>query len=270
MNLNESASDSSDGLIAVPYRDPHPSNTDSIGTAYTPTAKPQVSGEAQAEPAPISAPVATPLAEPPATPPTTPPATPPSSVTLDDVQKQVAKLGREHFKLNTLLETQQRQTQTALQQLSDHQARRDRERSELLAQRAGELSRERLKLLERVLPALDGLDEAIATLDRAAQAKRPNWWQRLRGTTGPAPEATVAWRNGLVIVRDRLLNVLAEEGVRPIDSAGAKFDPALHVALQHVPATSESPAGTIVREVRRGYIVGGLPLRYADVVVARS
>ena len=190
--------------------------------------------------------------------------------TLDDVQKQLAKFGREQFKLNTLVETQQKQLQAALQQLSDNEARRERERSEGLARQSEEQRRERLKMIERLLPTLDGLDEAIAALDRTAQAKRPNWWQRLRGAETFALGPLVAWRSGLVMVRERLLGLLAEEDVRPIDSVGMRFDPELHVALQHLPATAAHPAGTVVREVRRGYSAGQMPLRYAEVVVARD
>ena len=189
---------------------------------------------------------------------------------FEDVQKQLSKFGREQFKLNTLVETQQKQVQAALQQLSDNEARRERERVDWLAKRVNEQAQDRLKMIERMLPALDGLDEAIATLDRAKQAKRPSWWQRLRGKTGAASETIVAWCNGLTIVRERLLRLLAEEGVYPIESAARRFDPTLHVAFQHAPATTEHPAGTIVREVRRGYSLGQLPLRYAEVVVARD
>ncbi len=210
-----------------------------------------------------------------AVPPTLPQSTSPAQPLvvpspLDDLQKQLAKFGREQFKLNTLVETQQKQMQAALQQLSENEIRRERERTEWLTQRTDEQAHERLKLIERMLPTLDGLDEAIATLDRAAQTKRPNWWQRLRGAGISAPEAVAAWCSGLVIVRERLLNLLAEEDVYPIESIGAQFDPERHIALQHTPATRDCPAGTIMREVRRGYAVGQSPLRYAEVVVARD
>ena len=191
-----------------------------------------------------------------------------------DVQKQVAKSGREQFKLNTLVETQHKQMQLALQQLSDNDARRERERSEWIARRADERTQVRLAMIERLLPVLDGLDEAIASLNHGlpVQASTLTVWQRLRGTT-TAPssgEAVVAWRRGLLIVRDRLLNLLAEDGVNPIDSEGKLFDPSVHVALQHAPATAAHPAGTVVREVRKGYTANHEPLRFADVVVARD
>ena len=204
----------------------------------------------------------------PAPPQTTPPATP--ATTLDDLQKQLAKFGREQFKLNTLVETQQKQMQAALQQLSENELRRERERAEWMTNRADQQAQVRLKMIERMLPALDGLDEAIAALDRAAQAKRPNWWQRLRGASALAPEATAAWRSGLVIVRERLLGLLADEGVNLIKSEGEIFDPSLHVAMQHTPATHKYPPGTVVREVRRGYAIDQSPLRYAEVVVSRD
>lgn len=197
----------------------------------------------------------------------------PMPTTLDNVHKQLAKFGREQFKLNTLVETQQKQIQAAMQLLNENEMRRERDHTEWLAKQGEEQSQARLQLIERMLPALDGLDEAIATLERAMQPKSINWWQRLRGgLSGSAlPVGVVAaWRAGLVIVRDRLLSLLAEEQVLPISSVGSPFDPSLHIALQHTPATADFPSGTVVNEVRRGYRVGQSPLRFAEVVVARA
>jgi molecular chaperone GrpE len=78
-----------------------------------------------------------------------------------------------------------------------------------------------------------------------------------------------AWLEGLKFVRDRLLDLLAAEGVRPIEAVGDAFDPYLHVVVETVPATDSVPAGTVVRETRRGYLAGETVLRYAEVVVAR-
>ena len=209
-----------------------------------------------------------PLQTTPAATPITTPITP--SATLDDVQKQLAKFGREQFKLNTLVETQQKQMQAALQLLIENEIRRERERNDWMTNRADERAQVRLKVAERMLPALDGLDEAIAALERATRMPRPTWWQRLRGANAAAPESLAAWRAGLTIVRDRLLGLLAEEDIYPVESEGEIFDPSLHVALQHAPATREHPVGTVVREVRRGYVIGQVPLRCAEVVVARD
>jgi molecular chaperone GrpE len=81
----------------------------------------------------------------------------------------------------------------------------------------------------------------------------------------------VSWLQGLGLVQERLLDILAAEGVYPIDAEDESFDPHQHVAVETVPATGGLAPGTIVRELRRGYRLDeGTVLRYAEVVVARD
>jgi len=55
-----------------------------------------------------------------------------------------------------------------------------------------------------------------------------------------------------------------------LDVVGQPFDPQQHVAIGVVPANEEHPAGTVVEELRRGYLVGERVLRHAEVLVAAS
>jgi molecular chaperone GrpE (heat shock protein) len=119
---------------------------------------------------------------------------PSAPLDLAGLEKHISKLGREQFKINTLLETQQQQVQAAIEQLREQDKRREKERAELLAQRPVEQAEARLQVAQRLLPVLDGLDEAIASgerlLERApsplqAQAINPRaserapWWAML-------------------------------------------------------------------------------------------
>jgi len=102
----------------------------------------------------------------------------------------------------------------------------------------------------------------------AADPRRRPFLARLlgkRGTTDPPPEAEQAsalreamraWLVGLEFVRQRLLDMLAAEEVRPIETQGKPFDPHFHVALEAVSAGDGHPAGTVVADMRRGYRVG--------------
>jgi hypothetical protein len=83
-------------------------------------------------------------------------------------------------------------------------------------------------------------------------------------------EAYAAWLKGLELVRERLFETLAMEGVEPLEAIGQPFDPHCHVALDTVPTQGDVLPGTIVSELRRGYAVGDRVLRYAEVVVARA
>jgi hypothetical protein len=83
-------------------------------------------------------------------------------------------------------------------------------------------------------------------------------------------DAYIAWLRGLELVRERLFETLAMERVEPIEAAGQPFDPHRHVALDIAPAQGDTPPGTVVSELRRGYAVGDRVLRYAEVIVARA
>ena len=59
-------------------------------------------------------------------------------------------------------------------------------------------------------------------------------------------------------------------GVRRFVAAGEPFDARCHVVVEVVPPTDEHPAGTVVAEVQRGYLIGDEVLRPARVRVARE
>jgi molecular chaperone GrpE len=68
-------------------------------------------------------------------------------------------------------------------------------------------------------------------------------------------------------IHQKLLKLLDIEGIRPFQSVGNPFDPALHEAVATQPA-AEQTEGTVLQEVRRGYFWDDELLRSARVVVA--
>jgi molecular chaperone GrpE len=72
--------------------------------------------------------------------------------------------------------------------------------------------------------------------------------------------------SGMVLVQKQLNDLLAENGLEPIEAEGKKFDPNLHEAIGHEP--SQSPEGTVTRQARRGYGFKDRLLRPARVVVS--
>lgn len=204
---------------------------------------------------------------------------------------QINRAGREQLKANALVESYREQLTEALAQLREAQERLEAEQAASAAQDRDIVGAARLDVIQRLLPALDGLDEAIrsgtALLDQkaappAAPPERPFlarvFGARLRAGDAPeADQATTAlrdamrsWLVGVSFVRQRLLDVLAAEEVRPMDASGRPFDPHLHVALEAAPATADRPAGAVAAELRRGYYIGDRVLRYAEVTVAAN
>jgi molecular chaperone GrpE len=223
------------------------------------------------------------------------------------LEKQVGRAGREQLKANSIADAQSAQLAAALEQLRAADTRREAELDALREQRRADLAAARLAAAQDILPALDGLDEALragrlllATADhregehvpgaesgaRAIAKPAPGGWLRQLLGRQPTPAeagldaatrqlaeqwaAIDSWVMGLTFVRQRLLDALATAGVRPIIAAGRAFDPRQHIAIGVVQATEDRPAGTVVEELRRGYLAGERVLRHAEVVVAAS
>jgi molecular chaperone GrpE len=72
--------------------------------------------------------------------------------------------------------------------------------------------------------------------------------------------------SGMILVQKQLNDLLADNGLEPIEAAGQKFDPNLHEAIGHEP--SEYREGTVIRQARRGYHLKDRLLRPARVVVS--
>jgi molecular chaperone GrpE len=101
-------------------------------------------------------------------------------------------------------------------------------------------------LVRNLLPVLDDVDRAIAAS---------------RGREGDA------FHSGLLLIRDRLWQILEKEGLMPIDAQGAPFDPELHEAVAQHPG-EDQPQGTVLEVIVPGYRFRGRVLRHAQVVVA--
>jgi molecular chaperone GrpE (heat shock protein) len=221
--------------------------------------------------------------------------------TMEKTEKQLARLGKEQFKANLLAETQRQNVKELLDEIHEAEKHHERELAQLRERLSRARAEGRLEIIKSALPVLDGLDEALASGERllkssppgrsnpALHTPRPTFRQRLsaalwllfaRSESEPHParpaetlprEAVASWLQGLSFVQDRLLSILAAEGIYPIDAEGEQFDPHQHVAVESAPVTGGLAPGSIVRELRRGYRLGdGAVLRYAEVVVAHD
>jgi molecular chaperone GrpE len=197
---------------------------------------------------------------------------------LASLEKQISRAGREQFKASTLAEAQRDQLQEVLAALRSAEAEHERAREDVRGQAVTIATQARLSVARAIIPALDGLDEALRSGQRLAATppapatQERRWFQRARPRV--APDDTLhadlrAWLQGLVFVRDRLLAVLAAEGITPIPAQGRQFDPALHMAVEVSPPTPESPPGCVAAVIRQGYMLGDQVLRPAEVAVVR-
>lgn len=104
------------------------------------------------------------------------------------------------------------------------------------------------KVLKEMLPVVDNLERAIEHATAQAGAN-------------PIVE-------GVQLVLRQFLTAFERLDVTPIEAAGQLFDPNLHEAISQM--ESESPPGTVVQVLQRGYKSGDRLLRPALVVVAKQ
>jgi molecular chaperone GrpE len=102
-------------------------------------------------------------------------------------------------------------------------------------------------LLERLLPIVDNFELGLSAA---------------RGEGEDSPVFS-----GMSMVLKQLSDFLSENGLRPIDAVGHKFDPNLHEAIAHEPS-DEVAEDKVIRQTRRGYRLKDRLLRPATVVVS--
>ena len=72
---------------------------------------------------------------------------------------------------------------------------------------------------------------------------------------------------GIGAIHRKLMTALREAGAEPMETVGRPFDPKLHEVVATQPVEGAEPQ-TVVRDVRRGWRLGGDLLRPAQVIVA--
>jgi molecular chaperone GrpE len=200
-------------------------------------------------------------------------------MTVAALEKQIGRAGREQLKANALAEHQAERLAESLAALHAAEERREAELEAVQAQRSAAVAEARLELARAVFPTVDGLDEALragrAMLAHAARREPPAaLLQRLllgaeareMGRTTELQTTLEPWLEGLAMVRRRLLDALTAEGITTISAEGRAFDPRQHIAVEVV--AGAAPPGTVVQELRRGFMAGERVLRLAEVAVA--
>ena len=157
---------------------------------------------------------------------------------------------------------------TYVEELEQKVAEKDKQIQEYLTkyrQASSEFDEMRLRLRREISKdverarrdVISELLEVLDNLERALEAARIS-------TSGET------LLQGVDMVRRQFLSKLEGLGVKPIDSADARFDPALHEAVSTVPAATPEQDGKVIGVVRQGYRIGDEVLRPAAVAVAKS
>ena len=132
------------------------------------------------------------------------------------------------------------------QTLVRRQADFENYRKRVEKERGEDSRRAQARVIEGLIPVLDGLEHALAA------------------HTEPAYEN---YRRGFELIYKQLMDNLARLGLERIDPAGKPFDPHLHQAMERSESVDHTD-GTILQVFQPGYVFHGRVLRPAMVRVA--
>ena len=116
-----------------------------------------------------------------------------------------------------------------------------------------------------LLDVIDLRDRLLVALTFAAAA-RPGWVGRLWRRPASGDEA---WQEGLRMTLRRLDQALLDRRVVPMQLVGLPFDPR-RARVVGTSAESAAADGTVIVEVRAGFLWDDQVLRTADVIVSKS
>jgi molecular chaperone GrpE len=133
------------------------------------------------------------------------------------------------------------------------QADFDNYRKRMARDRADMIKSANADLLSAMLPALDHIDHALASLEKT--------------TAGTEATESNPYIEGFKLIQNELLRGLDKFGLSPIESIGKPFDVEVHEALSKMPSDSVAPEHVLF-EVRKGYMLNGKVLRAAQVIVS--
>jgi len=117
------------------------------------------------------------------------------------------------------------------------------------------MSKERIDLLKfggedifkKIIPVLDDFERAFKSLAEITDIN--------------------SIKQGEELIYNKFKNILIQNGLQEMKSAGETFDPEIHDAVTNIPAPSEDMKGKVVEEIEKGYYLNGKVIRHAKVVV---
>ena len=103
------------------------------------------------------------------------------------------------------------------------------------------------KTLNSILPVVDDFERALSNMEKATDVQ--------------------AVKEGIDLIYNKFISVLAQNGVKKIETENQPLDTDYHEAIAVVPAPSEEHKGKILDCVQPGYTLNEKVLRHSKVVV---
>ena len=103
------------------------------------------------------------------------------------------------------------------------------------------------ELIVALLPVLDDFECALRATEKATEV---------------APV-----REGVILIQNKLKNILTQKGLKEMQSIGTEFNADLHEAITSIPAPTDDMKGKVVDEMEKGYELNERVVRFAKVIV---
>jgi molecular chaperone GrpE len=98
-----------------------------------------------------------------------------------------------------------------------------------------------------LIPVLDDFERALKAMESASDV-------------APVKE-------GVILIQNKLKNILTQKGLKEMESIGAPFDPELQEAITNIPAPTDDLKGKVIDEMEKGYFLNDKVVRFAKVIV---
>ena len=76
-------------------------------------------------------------------------------------------------------------------------------------------------------------------------------------------------KDGVLLVFNKLRNILSAKGLKPMQTIHEEFNPDLHEAITEISAPNDNLKGKILDEVVKGYYLNDKIIRHAKVVIGK-
>ncbi len=76
-------------------------------------------------------------------------------------------------------------------------------------------------------------------------------------------------KEGVMLVFNKLRNILQSRGLKAMETVNQEFNPDLHEAITEIPAPNEELIDRVIAEIMKGYYLNEKIIRYAKVVVGK-
>ena len=162
---------------------------------------------------------------------------------VEETQNHAEELEKELEKAQEEIEEQKDKYLRLSAEFDNYRKRTMKEKAELILN-GGE------KSLSSILPVVDDFERAIKTMETATDVN--------------------AVKEGVELIYNKFMAVLAQNGVKVIETKDQPLDTDYHEAIAVIPAPSEAQKGKILDCVQTGYTLNDKVLRHAKVVVGEA